>query len=729
MRALALRYAPFSLLLAALIPLGACDGCADDPAGESEGEGQEGEGEGQEGEGEGDEGEGEGEGDAPTYTLVIEPADPVLDATVGGNETLQLTATLVDEQGQRTPAPDTFWGSLAPQIGAVDQTGLFTPSRERAGERRARARAAGIEATTLVRVTLREVVSTGGTGTPADFTGPVAAAPLPVLYPFDGVVIPANLAPMVVQWTKQHAHARVLAQGALGALELYTDGDEVQASAESWRRFLLAHVGTSFTLTVEESEGAGAERAQRVLTVHLAAADLTSTVYYWAVDRGRIVRIDADSLDPIDLDIPAQGTDNGCRACHALSANGQRMSFTYYGGNGPGGVYDTSGNSVMLDDPARAWNFSALSPDGSLLITNMTNRMMLRDGTSGLPVPGQADIGARDTAMPAWSPTGTMLAFAGDIQAVGGGRPSWEIDFDLSNLYVADVDPLARTVTNVRQLVPGNGRCLYFPSFNPDGSLVAYTDGTHSRSTTPGDIWLARATDTSGDAPRVKLTQANPNASAYAPTFNPKVEGGYQWIAFYSRRAYGHHTAEGHPQIWVAAVDAGADPASGLDQSHPPFWLPGQAESSENLSSFFAPKPCSETGGLCDADASCCGDGLCRPVSGVAQCVPPAEACTLTGDPCGTDGECCDGLNCLVSPETGTLQCLPPGTTCSEQGQLCQLDADCCAGAGLCLDDGTGVTRCLEDRCAHVGDTCSADRPCCDAGTVCSSGQCIPIGG
>ncbi|MCC7109828.1 MAG: PD40 domain-containing protein, partial [Deltaproteobacteria bacterium] len=504
---------------------------------------------------------------------------------------------------------------------------------------------------------------------------------------------------------------------------------EVQASAESWRRFLLAHVGSSFTLTVEESDGGGAERAQRVLTLHLAAADLTSTVYYWAVDRGRIVRIDADSLDPIDLAIPAQGTDNGCRACHTLSANGQRMAFTYYGGNGPGGVYDTGGTSVLLDDAARTWNFSALSPDGSLLLTNMAKRIMLRDGNTGLPIPGQADIGARDASQPAFSPTGTMIAFAGDLQMAGGGAPSWEIDFDLSNLYVADVDPVGRTVNNVRQLVPGNGRCLYFPSFNPDGTLVAYTDGTHSRSTTPGDLWLAKASDLSGDAPRVKLTQANPNATAYAPTFNPKVEGGYQWIAFYSRRAYGHHTAEGWPQIWVAAVDANADPQNGLDPSHPPFWLPGQAESSENLSSFFAPRPCSETGGLCDADASCCGDGLCRPVNGVSQCVPPEEACTLTGDPCGSDGECCDGLNCLLHPETGAYACLPPGTTCSEEGQLCLLDADCCDPGSLCLDDGTGTMRCAADSCAHMGESCNDARPCCDAGTVCSNDRCIPIGG
>ena len=100
-------------------------------------------------------------------------------------------------------------------------------------------------------------------------------------------------------------------------------------------------------------------------------------------------------------------------------------------------------------------------------------------------MPGQEDITGRDSGMPAFSPTGTMIAFAGDILLAGGVVPNWEIDFDLSNLYVADVDPVGRLVSNVRQLVPGNGRALYFPSFNPSGALVAELGKTKTRSSAP----------------------------------------------------------------------------------------------------------------------------------------------------------------------------------------------------------------------------------------------------
>ena len=120
------------------------------------------------------------------------------------------------------------------------------------------------------------------------------------------------------------------------------------------------------------------------------------------------------------------------------------------------------------------------------------------------------------------------------------------------------------------------------------------------------------------------LTTFLPASSGYAPTFNPKIEGGFMWVAFFSRRDYGHHLrGSNSPQVWIAAIDANADPTSGLDPSHPGFWLPGQSEASDNLSSFFAPKPCAETGGLCEADAGCCGDGLCRPV-----CPRPAPGTT-----------------------------------------------------------------------------------------------------
>jgi hypothetical protein len=667
-------------------------------------------------------------------------------------QTLQLSAVIVRPDGSRTLAQNAFWSSLDPSIGTVDSTGLFSPSRERAGLARVRVRADGIEAVGEVEVILHETLQLGGGVTDADFDGPVGAAPGPsVLYPPDEVVIPSNLASIVFQWDKAKARARVTISGTSGSLVLLTDGNAAQAPLDAWRRFLVAEIGQTLDVVVEESDGPGTERVLTEQTLVLADADLTSTVYYWAVDQGRIVRIDADSLEPIALDIPYDNVPEGgqgtgevqCRACHYLSADGQTMAFTYFGGNGPGGVVDTTDLStpVIPNRDNRRWNFAALSPDGSFLVSNYQKRLALRSGSTGDVVGGLGDLTGIDSAHPAFSPVGDRLAFAGDLTWQNGSPVSWEIDFERSNLYAMDIqlDPANPTAGTPTLLVPSEGQALYYPSFSPTGALLAYTAGPHSRSANnnvnqPGDLWLAdaNATPDASGVPRVKIDRANPGGNSYLPTFNPKVEGGYRWIAFFSRRDYGHVIrGEERPQVWVAAIDENADLSSGLDPSHPAFWLPGQSSDTDNLTSFFAPKPCAGTGGECSTDSGCCYDLLCRPVGDVNECVPEEEACQLQGDSCVADDDCCEGLLCAPAGESGAQECVPPGEVCSQEGQLCELDADCCEGAGLCIDDGTGATRCSSETpgdCSFYGESC-ASRPCCEGQGLCVDDVCISVGG
>lgn len=678
--------------------------------------------------------------------LVIEPASSEIQATVGGNETRTLEAFLVYPDGSRERAQNVFWASLRPEIGQMSGAGVFTPSRERAGSTRIRARAGGVEGLAEITVILHEQQNVDGVSD-ADFTGVQLDEAGPnILYPADQVVIPGNLGPILFQWERVKSHARVRLEGTYGSFTWFGQRDRMQPDAVAWRRFVNAHIGDAFDVIVEESDGAGTGRIETRLRVIVADADMTSTVYYWAVDQGKIVRIDADSTEPVVLDIPyengpntgtAGADDVQCRACHALSANGQHMAFTYFGGNGPGGVVDTGAlNAPILPNrAARKWNFAALSPDGSLLFANYQKRISLRSGLTGDVLIN--DVTGFDVAHPAYSPLGDRVAFAGQIQLNGGSAP-WEIDFDQSALYAASVNAASNEVGAPVMLVPDEGEALYYPSFSPDGRLLAYTKGPFSRSArnetpTRGDIYLAAADETPGPngVSRVPLSRANPGQDSYFPSFNPKSEGGYYWLAFYSRRDYGH-VLRGlqRPQIWVAAVDINAD-ASASDPSHPAFWLPGQNVETDNLSSFFAPRPCAESGGACDSDAACCGQLLCRPEGGSFSCVPPDDACTLNGDSCSTDADCCEGLLCGVTRQNGERTCVTPGEVCSEIGQICELDANCCAEDALCIDDGSGVSRCLTGSdlpCANVGESC-AQRDCCEGAGLCISETCVVVGG
>src|SRR5690606_24555877 len=91
----------------------------------------------------------------------------------------------------------------------------------------------------------------------------------------------------------------------------------------------------------------------------------------------------------------------------------------------------------------------------------------------------------------------------------------------------------------------------------------------------------------------------------YEASVLPVAVGGYYWVIFTSRRAYGNEIApsgrvpevENEPwgtesvqsprkKIWIAAIDV--DHSSRLDPSHPGFYLPGQGLESGNMRGFAA---------------------------------------------------------------------------------------------------------------------------------------------
>jgi hypothetical protein len=562
-----------------------------------------------------------------------------------------------------------------------------------------------------------------------------------VVYPPDGVVIPLNLAPLLFQWrnTLPGAWFHLRLEGSLGSLDLYTSNpNRVSPGSDAWRRLLQAHAGQSLTVTLESVASMGAERHVAVQrTMVLADADLTATVYYWALNVGRIVRIEANSLTPNVLPMNSAGGQE-CFACHALSNTGRRLAFTFYGGNQPGGVVDPANPEVNLigPDTMKKWNFAAISPDDGLLLTNYSRQLTVRDGVSGEQKSGVSNPIASEVAHPAWSPTGGSIAYASSIADANGAAASSEIDFDRSDLTVREMNALTGVPGAVQRLIPGNGDALYYPNFSPQSLFVVYNRGTHSRSGRDdiGQVYPAtlELVDLATDDAPVTLERANPDADSYLATFSPFVEGGYLWVAFFSRRDYGV-VLEGHRrrQIWVAAIDQ--NPQPGVDPSHPAFWLPGQDVTTENMSSFFAPVPCVDVGELCETDQGCCDGSLCRPnVSGQFVCTPPDEACGLPGDACTLDEDCCAGAGTCFDSGTGVKACTPAEDQCRAEGEPCQFNDDCCVNAGACFG-GSGTFICTppDAQCVLNGAACTTDLDCCVGAGTCffnpegEGGQCL----
>jgi len=143
------------------------------------------------------------------------------------------------------------------------------------------------------------------------------------------------------------------------------------------------------------------------------------------------------------------------------------------------------------------------------------------------------------------------------------------------------------------------------------------------------------------------------------------------WLIFTTRRLYGNVATlepyagkdDGQPmppnpvpkKLWVAAIDL--NPKSGVDPSHPPFYLPGQELLAGNMRAFWENDPCRANGSTCETGNECCG-GFCRnDSSGKLVCgdKPPGcanefENCTTAADCCGTNVACIGGKCALSGP-------------------------------------------------------------------------------
>jgi hypothetical protein len=150
----------------------------------------------------------------------------------------------------------------------------------------------------------------------------------------------------------------------------------------------------------------------------------------------------------------------------------------------------------------------------------------------------------------------------------------------------------------------------------------------------------------------------------YEPNVLPVAVGGYYWVIFDSRRAYGNTIAPGgmledmqdpwgsdskpslRKKLWIAAIDV--DHMGEPDPSHPAFYLPGQELEGGNMRAFAAMAPCQPDGGACESGSDCCG-GFCRQTSAGADgqpmlvCVPPPmNTCSQTDEACVTSDNCCN---------------------------------------------------------------------------------------
>lgn len=240
--------------------------------------------------------------------------------------------------------------------------------------------------------------------------------------------------------------------------------------------------------------------------------------------------------------------------------------------------------------------------------------------------------------------------------------------------------------------IPGGtctGPCYpAYPFFTPDGKGVVFalTSEPDFASAVPGrtrpaksELWYVNLTK--DPLTPVPLTNLNTTMAAsdaqhdYYPTVLPVAVGGYFWVFWTSRRAYGHRdhhqepllTPEEDPylkRIWAAALRPSAGTAEVVDQvtdpSFPGFYLDGQSASG-NVRAFATLNPCMDSGpsSQCTAGLDCCS-GFCYIEQGqtVGMCTEEIPECAKTNEKCETDDDCCP-------PEDGEPQNICLGGFCN----------------------------------------------------------------
>lgn len=608
-----------------------------------------------------------GNGQKTITKITVDPPTAAITVESGASATQPFTVIAHYADGTQAPVPSgPAWSATNLQVGNVAANGVYTATGGLGGTVTVNATLQGQKASATLSVKLHVLENPAG-ATPAIIAAlkgaSAADSTIQWAYPYDGTVFPRGLAGPRLMWNNGGAadlyYVHVTsATFDLEAFSTVPPPSRYAFSAGMWQKFVESTKGAS-DLTVARYAGTSAT----VVAKHkwtVSPASMRGTIYYWANNQGRVMRIKPGAAAPDDFSAGTFGAlpaSTCTMTCHTVSADGSTLVS---GGDTLGGTYNLLTNKPVYDTGGaagsaqkRLWSNPALSPDGKYLVQN----------ASPLPGPPGAADGLWKTAdgtkvaasgldgvkmgMPAFAPDGTKIAYVG----IGGGNADalTVMDFDMKTVKGGAAKLL---------VTKGAGLGIAWPSVTPDAKWIVYHRGPLDTRDGLADLFLANASTPNQEIRLAKLNgDTYPFAAGtrdrsynYEPTFAPVPSGGYFWVVFTSRRTYGNVLTgdkNAVKQLWVAAIDL--SPTPGVDPSHPPFLLPGQDETSVNMRGFWALDPCKGDGQGCATGTECCG-GFCdgKGPAGALVCAS-SGTCAQDGDHCDKTEDCCNA---------------PTGTTC-----------------------------------------------------------------
>jgi len=620
----------------------------------------------------------------------IDPEDVRLDVQGSTRPTVNFRLRGVRENGTFTADLPALWTVTNTELGAIDGAeGTFATSGQAGGAARVRATAVvgGVTYTaeTSLAVFVRREVFVGEVpaDAPSRFNGTLTRATereANLVYPLDGAVMPQNVPPADIQWTRgrygdlfhvrlRKSHADVHAYVAWAQPDF---GLDWRVEETAWRSLAATDGDAPATITVDRWDAEHAEAiAGSPITVRFARGVLLGSVYYWDGVAGQPYRIDDGTTDarPVVANVPAAPRSGmHCLGCHTVSQDGRYLAGRLHGNStdGSGVIFDLTADLWATTPPtvfpvtttSPDWMSSSFSPDSRRLVVDYEGGLDLVDTATGRRVlPGANTLPGRTTRsfQPSWSPDGTRIAYITNATGVVAHSTSG----DLAVIPVTAPDTFGTpAVIHRGSAFPGAvpaGPTDSWPSWSPDSRWIAFAHGDFARSQDGhGALYLIAPT---GGAP-VRLDRACGGADStdsFYPKFSPFDSGGYFWVSFLSLRDYGNERVgtrgSRRQQIWIAALRR--TPRPDEDPSEVPYWLPGQNPRARNLSAYWAPRACRRDREECGTALECCSGQCALTASGRRECQPVLVPCRAQYQRCGGAG-CCEGLRCANNV------CVPP---------------------------------------------------------------------
>jgi hypothetical protein len=607
--------------------------------------------------------------------LTISPDQASIQSLDGMPATQQFQAIAQFSDNTTGPIAGATWSANDPQVGSV-ASGLFTASGSQGGTVSISASYGGKSATAtlVVKLHLEE--------NPGNVSGSVQGAlqgastldtQVTWAYPYDMTVFPRGTGEAPLMWIGAAATDLYYVQLTSPTFELdsFTTAatGRYDFSAADWQDFVDSTSGAA-ELKVSRWNGTAATLLTD-LQWTVAPGSMRGTIYYWAINTARVMRIQPGATTPDDF----LGASVTCPSCHTVSANGQQLLMNE--GTWPNETsfnYDLQASTntysaFSVTTGSSEWALPGVTPDGTVVVENfapLRGPIGVQTGAFNAATGAQfpaTGLEGNQLYMPAFSPDSKLLAY---------------VDSTTSDLHAYDWNQTTKTATNDRIIVTSAANATYpqiqFPTVSPDHMWIIYGRGTALGSLgVPGNLYAASVATPGTEIPLNALNGTSyPFAAGardqnldYEPTFAPVAAGGYFWVVFHSRRTWGNaitgpaYVAEGQgvKQLWVAAFDQA--PTAGKDPSHSAFYLPGQDSTTLNMRGYWALDPCKGNGQGCQSGVECCG-GYCAAGPNGADggadggaglvCASSTSGCAQDGDKCTTSSDCCgaaSGETCI----------------------------------------------------------------------------------